>query len=666
MVLQTELWSAAAMGGLALCVAAGVRPSREAPWKLPAWALLVCAGGYLGCEGGAQLARAFTGHALPEVPHTLAGVFGGLVVVSAVWLAETAGAGPASWAWVGAAVVLVAPNLWPPLGARVYTAEHRMLELAFSTLAFILMARILVILVRASRRVTEDWTPTILAAVSPWVIPTLAVQGVDGFVTMQWILGTPASFAARFLLDAAVSALVCWRLVHGARDPRLVRTAWAIAALNGIVLFVWLVFWVQHSFTSLWEGPAWTVRYLLMLIVLRRGILRFGVADGRRVAVVRTGGAVMLALVAASGVATVLSLVPGVSLGAACVVALGVTMVGLVIWAGLRRSQLVLGRPQNWRAHAAYRSLVQAHLPRTDLERARLELGLTVAEAGTVERRLELEQLAVRQAGRPLAQGDVVAGVYRIESFLGPGGNARAFVAWDAAQERRVVVKEYRTDGGVGERELSALAREARVLAQLRHPGRARMLDVISAPGSLMLVLERVEGSDLRARLLEGRLPEPAVRRIVRDVGSALLALHTRGIVHCDVKPENIVVGPRGNAVLVDFGSALLETRRATLGHVAHTPRYASPELTLGGHIGPPADVYAMGRVACELLSGTPEPEGLPPAWRYLMERALATDPSARPSMDELLRHVDEMARRPPDARQANARHPPRRAAPAS
>ncbi len=201
------------------------------------------------------------------------------------------------------------------------------------------------------------------------------------------------------------------------------------------------------------------------------------------------------------------------------------------------------------------------------------------------------------------------------------------------------------------------LIQEARAAASLSHPGIVAVYDVaIDEEASAAVILELVEGESLADRLKrEGALPARAAVRIAAEVAEALAHAHERGVVHRDVKAANVLLGAHGEARLADFGIARLladEAQRLTdIGTIAGTLRYLAPEQLRGEPAGPPADVYAVGVLLTEMLTGQPpyqvsSPvalaeaqrtppmviEGAPPSLSAIVRPTLDPDPDGRPS----------------------------------
>jgi eukaryotic-like serine/threonine-protein kinase len=285
-----------------------------------------------------------------------------------------------------------------------------------------------------------------------------------------------------------------------------------------------------------------------------------------------------------------------------------------------------------------------------------------------------------------------LGGAYVLERELGGGGMSRVFVATETALGRRVVVKVLPPELAAG---LSSerFAREIQLAARLQHPHVVPVLAAGSWDGVPFYTMPYVEGESLRAHLRRaGALSVPHTLRVLRDVARALGYAHRQGVVHRDVKPDNVLLSD-GSALVTDFGVAKalddavggwggLDAESfdaeagesgsglTSAGPVVGTPAYIAPEQA-GGDASADcrADVYAFGAMAYELLTGappfagrspramvtahiveTPRPVGerrpdVPPALAKLVMRCLEKQPARRPqSAEELLRALDSLA----------------------
>jgi serine/threonine protein kinase len=206
-----------------------------------------------------------------------------------------------------------------------------------------------------------------------------------------------------------------------------------------------------------------------------------------------------------------------------------------------------------------------------------------------------------------LTQGDLLDNRYRIGSTIGRGGMAIVYRAIDETLDREVAVKvlrsEYAWDADFARR----FGQEARNAASLAHPSIAQVFDTGVHGEHQYIVMQLVDGPDLEAVLAErGRLPLEDALRIVTEAAEALQAAHDRGIVHRDIKPGNILLTRDGGVRLVDFGiaHALGDSRMTSPGLMLGSLPYSSPEQILGEPVGPASDIYSLGIVFHELLTG--------------------------------------------------------------
>jgi serine/threonine-protein kinase len=219
----------------------------------------------------------------------------------------------------------------------------------------------------------------------------------------------------------------------------------------------------------------------------------------------------------------------------------------------------------------------------------------------------------------------ILAGRYRVLERLGAGGMATVYLAEDGRLGRKVAVKRLHSDSP--EDAARRFEREAKVGASLSHPNLVTVFDTVADDDGVLIVMEHVEGENLADLMARERVaPEKAVS-IIRQVASALDNAHQAGVVHRDVKPANILITPEGKAKLVDLGIATASERTqiTQVGTVLGTPSYMAPEQLDGGHITKAVDIYALGAVAFELLSGRKARQGRTP-----MEIAhrMATEPT--------------------------------------
>ena len=256
--------------------------------------------------------------------------------------------------------------------------------------------------------------------------------------------------------------------------------------------------------------------------------------------------------------------------------------------------------------------------------------------------------------------GLVLADRFRLDRLIGTGGMATVYEAADLALGRTVALKLFRMDTAddAGPQRQSG---EVMVLASLNHFALVTLFDAgtehVDGVTRSFIVMEYVDGSDLRSRINDGAVAPAEVARMGADLAEALHYVHARGIIHRDIKPANVLLAPSdfpgrvSHAKLADFGIARLfdATHLTKTGAVLGTAGYLSPEQALGQPIGPPSDVYSLGLVLLESLTGTrsypgtaiesamarlqrqPEiPEELGAEWGAVLAGMTARDPAER------------------------------------
>lgn len=205
-------------------------------------------------------------------------------------------------------------------------------------------------------------------------------------------------------------------------------------------------------------------------------------------------------------------------------------------------------------------------------------------------------------------------GRYALEETIGEGGLGRVIAAWDPILSRELAIKILQLPGGSRETLDELILAEARAAAALSHPGIVTVFDAGTCEQGPYIAMERLVGCDLRRLLAEGWRPDPLrAAKLVRRVADALAYAHARGIVHCDIKPGNIFLQRRNRPKLLDFGIARL-VHGGTLpmpeGTVAGSPRYRAPELLTGAPVDARTDLFSLGVVMYELLTGRRAFEG--------------------------------------------------------
>ncbi|WP_308294785.1 serine/threonine-protein kinase [Streptomyces sp. JJ66] len=269
--------------------------------------------------------------------------------------------------------------------------------------------------------------------------------------------------------------------------------------------------------------------------------------------------------------------------------------------------------------------------------------------------------------------GRLIAGRYELTEPLGKGAMGQVWGGHDQGLGGRPVAVKLMHSGHMASLSGSAsppelrerFERECRVTARLDHPNLVTVFDAGREGDELFLVMQRLDGSDLADHLAEHD-PYPCswAVAVAAQLCSALVAVHTVGVVHRDLKPGNVIVRPEGRVVILDLGIAAVgspgdATRLTRTGALIGTPVYMAPEQAMGtAPVGPPADLYALGGMLYELLTGqapfeAPEASGL--LYKKLHEEPRAVR-ELRPEVPDRLAHlVHRLLHKDPAARPADA-----------
>jgi eukaryotic-like serine/threonine-protein kinase len=299
----------------------------------------------------------------------------------------------------------------------------------------------------------------------------------------------------------------------------------------------------------------------------------------------------------------------------------------------------------------------------------------------------------VAQAGStPAANKDVsvpalIGGRYELGPLLGQGGNGRVYRAMDRSLRRRVAVKLLH-DAEASAEHAARFEREISLQAGLGHANLIPVLDAGLDEGRRYLVMPLIQGTTLADRIVFGPLAGREAKTIGVALAGALECVHTHGVVHRDVKPSNVLLGRDGQVFLADFGIACRhgEPDQAAPPRfsMTGTAAYLAPEQVESGTIGYPGDVYALGLVLLEALTGVrayrgpmleqalarlwrqPEiPASLGPGWSELLGAMTARDPAQRPQPCRVAEVLGAVESPPPSSASAHrwARSARRRAA---
>jgi eukaryotic-like serine/threonine-protein kinase len=212
-----------------------------------------------------------------------------------------------------------------------------------------------------------------------------------------------------------------------------------------------------------------------------------------------------------------------------------------------------------------------------------------------------------RQTHMTTLLGTTLNGRYRLEARIGAGGMSTVYRALDETLQRQVAIKLMNREVASDSDQLERFRREARAVAQLSHPHIVGVIDAGEDEGRPYIVFEYIEGETLKERIRRcGRLPIAEAVAYAIEIARALGAAHARHIVHRDVKPQNVLIDEEGSAKVTDFGIArtLDEEGLTADGRVLGTTDYVSPEQALGQRVTGQSDLYSVGIVLYEMLTG--------------------------------------------------------------
>jgi serine/threonine protein kinase len=254
----------------------------------------------------------------------------------------------------------------------------------------------------------------------------------------------------------------------------------------------------------------------------------------------------------------------------------------------------------------------------------------------------------------PPCSSALIGGRYEIGPLVGCGGTACVYRAWDTALGREVAVKLFHP-GMLGS-DVDRFDQEVAALGRLRHPGVVTPYDAGTHEGRAFLAMELVDGDTLAYRLSCGALDLATMISLGARLAGTLEHVHGRGVTHRDLKPANVLLGPTG-ALITDFGTArVLDSARCTAAdEIIGTAGYMAPEQVRGEDVGPPADIYSLGLLLLECVTGQREypggpveaavarlhrapavPDGLPCGLTELLCAMTEFDPQSRPTANQV------------------------------
>jgi serine/threonine-protein kinase len=273
-----------------------------------------------------------------------------------------------------------------------------------------------------------------------------------------------------------------------------------------------------------------------------------------------------------------------------------------------------------------------------------------------------------------IQEGTVLLDRYRVIRKVGQGGFSSVFLVEDRAISDEIILKFLSPHLSADENMALRFVKELKLTRRISHPNVIRIHDLLDIGRAKAISMEYFASQDLGHLIAkEGRMPFARVLSLTRQLCRGLAAAHAQGVIHRDVKPANVLVGQDDHVKIVDFGLAAAmreaENRLTRTGHLVGTPHYMAPELIRGEEIDGRADLYSLGIIMYEMLSGDPPYDGenpmnilfrhldgdarpigeivpgLPPELEWVVQHAMQLDPSVRPeTAEDLLRELDGVA----------------------
>ncbi|MBI3241750.1 MAG: serine/threonine protein kinase [Chloroflexi bacterium] len=253
----------------------------------------------------------------------------------------------------------------------------------------------------------------------------------------------------------------------------------------------------------------------------------------------------------------------------------------------------------------------------------------------------------------PVQPGQTLASRYRIDAQIGKGGTATVYRGYDPAMDRVVAIKVFPDDAVTGEEAARQFATELRVIGQLEHPHILPIYDCGHHGRIPFIVMRYADRGSLAGEMEQGRLPLDRVLDLADQIARGLSYAHQRGMIHRDIKPQNILVEASGDVYIGDFSLAVLLTSSQAFDAqtTTGTAYYMSPEQCKGALVDVRSDIYSLGAMLYEMCTGHRPHEG--PNWAEIVVKVLSEDPPLpRTYNPDLLEHTQDvilkaMARNP-------------------
>jgi predicted Ser/Thr protein kinase len=240
--------------------------------------------------------------------------------------------------------------------------------------------------------------------------------------------------------------------------------------------------------------------------------------------------------------------------------------------------------------------------PESELEDPPIAPALSYSASSSTSR---ISSISIVEDEGRFTPGTMIGGRYRILGMLGKGGMGEVYRATDLTLAQSVALKFLLKEAASNQRWLERFHTEVRIARQISHPNVCRVYDIGEADGTPFISMEFIDGDDIATLLVGiGRLPADKAVEIARKICAGLAAAHDRGVIHRDLKPQNIMMTKRGEILITDFGLAAVADRLGGPEARNGTPAYMSPEQLRGAEVTPRSDIYALGLVLYELFTG--------------------------------------------------------------
>ncbi len=531
-------------------------------------------------------------------------------------------ASPFIAAWTTSAIPGIVPSVLANILLACYYAS-----------SFIILARAYF---TETRTLQRDRLAVLFIGFGVVVLPRIALLPIDFGLRGNDFGGV----TIRVILLATLAGILYLAALESMNDTNRAHVNRSLGALMGLLAAVtgtWILSYVPILSEPLFS-LSYSIRWFIFIAVYAGGIRRYDLLELNETGERRMRGAFLgaIAALAVTELAAVFAHFEGMD-GVRSFSA-SLALVGTYAGAhlALQRANPEATGDIESRRLAVYRAHVELGEPAGKLEIVRERLGIPAKTAREIRAVVQMEHALVSQRKRvTLEEGHVFADRYEIRSFLGVGTFGRTFLAWDRVERVKVVLKELLPSWHANKEALAAFRQEAGIAVSVRHPNLVPFHALESVPGGHVLVLGHVAGDTLHRIVRNGGLPAPEAARVMGGILDGLDALHQRGVIHRDVKPENVIVQPDGSAVLLDFGAASVAGARGTepAGRERHpgTPAFMSPEQARGGTITAASDLYAAGAVMWETFTGLSHPFGeVPEEWKAIIARAMEADPADR------------------------------------